>query len=102
MATNVFDVAAKVCTLATNFLKFCSIGGDGVAFVVGVSGFECAVGVGKVYTKSIGARGKLCSWCSSTASFPLSSLLNKGRISSFFSHGQTVAQIYEDSDNPCY
>ena len=59
MAANVFDVVAKVCTLATNFLKFCSIGSDGVAFAVGVSGFECVVGVGKVYTDSIGGKGKL-------------------------------------------
>ena len=59
MAANVFDVVAKVCTLATNFLKFCSIGSDGVAFVVGVSGFKCVAGVGKVYTESIGGRGKL-------------------------------------------
>ena len=47
---------AKVCTLATNVLKFCSIGSDGVAFVVGVSGFEYVAGVGKVYTKSIEGR----------------------------------------------
>ena len=47
--------------MATNFLKFCSIGSDGQAFVVGVSGFECAAGVGKIYTQSIGGRGKLCS-----------------------------------------
>ena len=59
MAANVFDVVAKVCTLATNFLKFCNIGSDVVAFVVGVSGFECAATVGKVYTESIGGRGKL-------------------------------------------
>ena len=59
MVANVFDVVAKVCTLATNFLKFCKIGSDGVVFVVGVSGFECAAGVGKVYTKSIGGKGKL-------------------------------------------
>ena len=45
--------------MATNFLKFCSIGSDGVAFVVSVSGFECAAAVGKVYTESIGDRGKL-------------------------------------------
>ena len=30
-----------------------------MAFVVGVSGFECAAGVGKVYTEAIGGRGKL-------------------------------------------
>ena len=35
--------------------------------MVGVSGFECDAGVGKIYTESIGGRGKLCSWCSSTA-----------------------------------
>ena len=33
---------AKFCTVATNFLMFCSTGSaNGVAFVVGVSGFEC-------------------------------------------------------------
>ena len=45
--------------MATNLLMFCSTGSvDGVAFVVGVSGFECAAGLGKIYTKSIGGRGK--------------------------------------------
>ena len=29
--------------------------------MVGVSGFECAAGVGKIYTESIAGRGKLCS-----------------------------------------
>ena len=54
--------------MATNFLKFCSTGSaGGVAFVVGVSGFECAAGVGKIYTELIEGMGKLCSWCSSTA-----------------------------------
>ena len=71
----------------TNFLKFCRAGSvNWVAFVVGVSGFKCAAGVGKIYTESIGGRGKLCSWCSSTTSFPLASFFNKGRISSLF-HG---------------
>ena len=46
-AASVFDVVAKAQTVATNFLMFCSTGNtDGVAFVVGVSGFECATGVG--------------------------------------------------------
>ena len=46
--------------MATNFLMFCSTGSaDGVAFVVGVSGFECAAGVCKIYTELIGARVKL-------------------------------------------
>ena len=46
--------------MATNFMMFCSTcSADGVAFVVGVSGFECAAGVGKIYTELIGGRGKL-------------------------------------------
>ena len=45
--------------MATNFLKYCNIGSDGVSFMVGVSGYECAAGVGKVYTESIGGRGEL-------------------------------------------
>ena len=69
--------------MATNFLKLCSIGNAcGVAFVEGVSGFECAACVGKIYTESIGSKGKLCSWCYSTASFPLPFSVNKGRVSS--------------------
>ena len=42
--------------MATNFLKFFSIGSDGVAFMVGASGVNCAAGVGcaagRVYTGS--------------------------------------------------
>ena len=46
--------------MATNFMMFCSTGSaDGVAFVVGVSGFECATGVGKIYTELIRGRGRL-------------------------------------------
>ena len=46
--------------MATNFLMFCSTGSvNGVAFMVGASGFEHAAGVGKIYTESIGGRGKL-------------------------------------------
>ena len=45
--------------MATNFLKYCNIGSDEVAFMVGVAGFECAAGVGKVYTESIWGRGEL-------------------------------------------
>ena len=57
---SVFDVVAKARTVATNFLMFCSTGStDGVAFVVGVSRFECAASVGKIYTESIRGRGKL-------------------------------------------
>ena len=48
--------------MATNFLKFCRAGSaNWVAFVVGVSRFEYGSGVGKIYTESIGGRGKLCS-----------------------------------------
>ena len=48
--------------MATSFLKFCSIGSDGVAFVVGASGANCDAGVGcatdMVYTGSVeGATG---------------------------------------------
>ena len=46
--------------MATNFLMFCSIGSvNGVTFMVGASGFECAAGEGKIYTESIRGRGKL-------------------------------------------
>ena len=47
VAAIVFDVVAKFCTVATNFLMFFSIGSDGVAFMVGASG------VGKMYTWSV-------------------------------------------------
>ena len=36
--------------MATNFLIFCSIGSDGVAFIVGASGVGCAVG--RIYSSS--------------------------------------------------
>ena len=79
--------------MATNFLKFCSIGSaSGVAFVVGVSGFECAAGVGRIYTSEGQGSGLLVAWAvgfwgSSPGSFPLPSLPIKGRISSCFLHG---------------
>ena len=54
----VFDVVAKFCTVATNLLKFCMAGSDGLAFVVGVLGLDCVAGVGKIYTWSVeGATG---------------------------------------------
>ena len=89
--------------MATNFLKFCSIGSDGLALALGagILGVDCAAGEGRIYTESLGGNGNLCSWCPSTDPSPLSSLLYTGRISSFFSHGQTATQLYEDSDNPC-
>ena len=66
--------------MATNFLKFYRAGSAiGVAFPMGALGVGCAAG--RVHTESLGGKGKLCSWWSSTAPFPLPSLLNKGRIS---------------------
>ena len=49
--SDVFDVVAKFCTVATNFLKFCIIGSDGVAFVLGASGvlgWDCDAGEGRI------------------------------------------------------
>ena len=85
------------CTVATNFLKFCRAGSaNGVAFPVGASGVGCAAG--RIYTGSGSGEGKckLCFWSSSTASFPLLSTVNIGEVSSFSSHGQTVASMFED------
>ena len=52
--TCVFDVVAKACILATNFLNFCMAGSDGLdlALGVGAAGFEFATGVGSMYTCS--------------------------------------------------
>ena len=36
--------------MATNILMFCSIGSDGVVFIVGASGVGCAVG--RIYYSS--------------------------------------------------
>ena len=33
--------------MATSFLRFCRSSGDGVAFMVGALGVDCASGVGK-------------------------------------------------------
>ena len=49
--------------MATSFLKFFSLGSDGVAFTVGALGVDCAAGEGsmcsdKVYIRSVeGATG---------------------------------------------
>ena len=49
-----FYVVAKAHAMATNFLKFCSMGStNGVAFGDGVLGFGYAPGVGKMYTWSV-------------------------------------------------
>ena len=50
----VFDVVAKACILATNFLNFYMAGSDGLDLALGASaaGFEFAAGGGSVYTGS--------------------------------------------------
>ena len=90
-----FEIVAKFCTMATNLLKFFIIGSDGVAFIVGALGVDCAVEEGRILIWSVeGATGSghlvawvMGFWGSSPASFPLLSSLNKGRISSSFFHG---------------
>ena len=49
-----FEVVAKLCTMATNLLKFFSIGSDGLDLALGASaaGFGFAAGVGNMYTGS--------------------------------------------------
>ena len=89
MAANAFDVVAKVWTVATSFLRFCRADSDGVAFMVGTLGFECAVGV--VYTRSgEGASGSglfvawaVDFWGFSIYSFPPPSSVSIGEVSSF-------------------
>ena len=79
-----------------------------MALAVGVSGVECAAGVGRMCTGSgegaacngllvawavalgfnfVGNGLRICFWVSSTASFPLPSSVNRGRIYSFLLHG---------------
>ena len=48
--------------MATNFLKFCSIGSDRVAIVVGASGVNCSAGEGRVCTGSGEGSGLLAAW----------------------------------------
>ena len=95
--------------MATNFLKFCSMGStNGVAYGNGVLGVDCVAGEGRIYTWSVeGAIGngllvalavavgfismgngfETSSLGSSIASFPLPSPISIGEVSSFFSHG---------------
>ena len=71
--------------MATNFLKFCSMGNKGGMALVsaaGVLGWDCDAGEGSMWTESVEGKGKLFSWCSSTTS----SVSNRG-TASFFSHG---------------
>ena len=78
--------------MATNLLKFCMAGSGGLdlALGAGASGVNCVVG--RVYTRSRDDGRLLVAWVvgflgSSSASFPLLSSLNKGRIYSSFFHG---------------
>ena len=115
--------------MATYFLRLFKAGSDGLAWVLGAgaagfwfdAGVGCAACVGKIYTWSVegatssglfvawvvavgfhyvGNGFETSSWGSSIISFPLPSLVIKGRISSWFSLGKTTSHIYEDSDNP--
>ena len=54
-AACVFDVVEKALTVATNLLKFCMAGSDGLALALGASGVGCALGVGRIYTWSVEA-----------------------------------------------
>ena len=78
--------------MATNLLKFCMAGSDGLDLALGAGASSVNCAVGRVYTGSIDDSGLLVAWVvgfwgSSPASFPLLSSLNKGRISSSFFHG---------------
>ena len=56
---------AKFCTVATNLLKFCMAGSDGLALALGASRVGRASGVGRIYTWSVeGATGSelLVAW----------------------------------------
>ena len=82
-------------------------------FVVGVSGVACGECVGWMWTgsglflgwavalgsKFIRMEGRIRFWGSFPASIPLPSSVS---IRGFFSHGQTVAPISEDSNNSCF
>ena len=114
---------AKLYKEATNLLKFCMAGSDGLdlALGAGAAGFDFAVGVGSMYTWSVeGATGSrhLVAWAAALgsifmgigwrvilcgsflASIPLPSSVNKAMISSWLSLGKTTSHIYEDSANP--
>ena len=83
-----------------------------MVLAVGVSGVECAAGVGRMCTglgegvvgsgllvawavalgsNFVGSGLRLSFWGSSTVSFPLPSPVNKGRISYFILHGPYIA-----------
>ena len=76
-----------------------------MALEVGVSSVECDAGVGRMCTGSglflgwavalgsnfVGSGLRIRFWGSSTASFPLPSSVNKGRISSFLLLGPLTA-----------
>ena len=51
---NVFDVVAKVCTVATNFLRLFKAGSGKLALALAtiVLGWDCDAGEGKIYNAS--------------------------------------------------
>ena len=53
-AANVFDVVEKVCTVTTNFLKFCRASSArlALALAAGVLDVDCVAGEGRIYTGS--------------------------------------------------
>ena len=53
MAADVFDVVTKVCTVTTNFLKFCRVGIArlALALAAGVLDVDCAAGEDRIYTR---------------------------------------------------
>ena len=98
--------------MATNFLKYCTCSADGMALAVGVSGVECAAGVGKTCIRSgEGAAGseprgsglRISFWGSSTTSFPLPSSVSNGEIASFccLQCSSTMVSIRHSSSKFC-
>ena len=65
MAAYVFDVVAKFCTKATNFLRLFKTGSARLALVVGALEVGCGAGESIIYTWSVeGATGSghLVAW----------------------------------------
>ena len=96
-----FEVVAKFCTMATNFLRLFNTGSARLALVVGASEVGCGAGEGRIYTWSVGS-GHFMAWAVdfwgfSIYSFPLPSSANIREVYSFFSRGQTAAPLSEDS-----
>ena len=99
----VFDVVENFSTVATNLLKSCTAGSDGLALALGPSGVGRASGVGRLYTwlleratgsgllgalavavgiNYVGNVFRTCFLGSSIAYFPLPSSVSNGEIAS--------------------